>query len=72
MFLFHFQDTMAATVSKLQKVLLSTETSQKRNSNPIVQKCWNEAQTKEGFIKAMTTMFEHMVLIYTVDKISSI
>ena len=52
---------MAATVSQLQDLLWKTETPNKRMPNAIVQKLWNEVDSKEGFIKAMQCMFEHMV-----------
>ena len=52
---------MAATVSKLQDILWKTETINKRMPNAIVQKHWNEVDSKEGFITAMQCMFEHMV-----------
>ncbi len=53
---------MSVTVKALQDVLNSTESiDHKRLYCEHVQKVWGEAETEEGFIKAMKTMFDRMV-----------
>ncbi len=53
---------MSVTVKALQDVLKSTASmDHKRLHCEHVEKAWGEAETEEGFVKAMKTMFDRMV-----------